>query len=146
MNDPTKQGDEDTLKNLQYGYNDEKKLDAQSWDKMNEDAVKKLTESIFNKLVAGSKKETLQEKIDRMVKEEITKLDAWGKHPKYQKEPMTTPDNKEVMAGTADRDFNDDSAKGEQPYGKKIGDSAPFEKVVDLLTDQVMRKIKTMAK
>lgn len=146
VNDPTKQGDEDTLKNLQYGYNDEKKLDAQSWDKMNEDAVKKLTESIFNKLVAGSKKETLQEKIDRMVKEEITKLDAWGKHPKYQKEPMTTPDNKEVMAGTADRDFNDDSAKGEQPYGKKIGDSAPFEKVVDLLTDQVMRKIKTMAK
>ncbi len=149
VNDPTKQGDEDTLKNYQYGYNDEKKLDAQSWDKMkvDESVVKALTESIFNKLVGANKKETLQEKIDRIVKEEITKLDVWGKHPRYQKEPMTTPANKEVLAGTADRDFNDDSAKGEQPYGQKIGSSAPFDdKVVDLLTDQVMNKIRAMAK
>lgn len=146
VNDPTKQGDEDTLKNLQYGYNDEKKLDAQSWDKMNEAAVKSITESIFNKLVRSSKKESLQEMINRIVKEEVTKLDAWGKHPKYQKEPMTTPDNKEVLAGTADRDFNDDSAKGSESYGKKIGSSAPFEKVVDILTDQVIAKIKSLEK
>lgn len=149
VNDPAKQGDENTLKNYQYGYNGEKKLDAQSWDKMNvnESVVKALTESIYNKLVGAKKQETLQEKIDRIVKEEITKLDAWGKHPRYQKEPMTTPANKEVLAGTADRDFNDDSAKGEQPYGKKIGSSAPFDdKVVDLLTDQVMNKIRSMAK
>ena len=90
---------------------------------------------------------SVKEKIDRIVKEEVTKLDVWGKHPRYQKEPMTTPANKEVLAGTADRDFNDDSAKGDQPYGRKIGSSAPFDdKVVDLLTDQVMNKIREMSK
>lgn len=143
VNDPAKEGDEDTLKNYQFGNNDEKKLPAQSWDKMNESVIKTITESIYKKLVKEHKKETLQEAIDRIVKEEITKLDVWGKHPRYQKEPMTTPANKEVLAGTADRDFNDDSAKGEQPYGQKIGSSAPFdEKVVDLLVDQVIRKIR----
>lgn len=146
VNEPTKQGDEDTMKNYEFGYNDDKKLPAQSWDKLNESEkklVKKLTESIYNKLVSPKKELTLEGYITKIVKEEITKLDAWGKHPKYQKEPMTTPPNKEVLAGTADRDFNDDSAKGEQPYGKKIGDGKPFDqKVVDLLTDQVLAKIK----
>lgn len=132
-----KQGDEETMKS----YQSKGSMPAQSWDKM---SVKKLTESIFNKLVEGQQKKTkkmsLQEMIDKMVKES---LDAWGKHPRYQKEPMTTPANKEVLAGTADRDWNDDSAKGEQPYGKKIGDGKPFDKeVVDLLTDQVIAKIK----
>ena len=143
VNDPAKEGDEDTLKNYQFGNNNEKKLPAQSWDKMNESVIKTITESIYKKLVKEHKKETLQEAVDRIVKEEITKLDVWGKHPRYQKEPMTTPANKEVLAGTADRDFNDDSAKGEQPYGQKIGSSAPFnEKVVDLLVDQVISKIR----
>lgn len=143
VNDPAKEGDEDTLKNYQFGNNKEKKLPAQSWDKMNESVIKTITESIYRKLVKEHKKESLQEAVDRIVKEEITKLDVWGKHPRYQKEPMTTPANKEVLAGTADRDFNDDSAKGERPYGQKIGSSAPFnEKVVDLLVDQVISKIR----
>lgn len=145
VNDPAKEGDEETLKNYQFGTNGEKKLPAQSWDKMNESYVRNLTDKIFTKLTESAKKkpETLQEAINRIVKEEITKLDVWGKHPRYQKEPMTTPANKEVMKGTADRDFNDDSAKGEQPYGKKIGSSAPFDKkVVDLLVDQVIAKIR----
>ena len=50
--------------------------------------------------------------------------------------------NKEIFAGTADRDFNDDSAKGNAPYGQKIGDSKPFDKVVEMLTDQVMSQLK----
>ena len=143
VNDPAKEGDEDTLKNYQFGNNKEKKLPAQSWDKMNESVIKTITESIYKKLVKEHKKESLQEAVDRIVKEEVTKLDVWGKHPRYQKEPMTIPANKEVLAGTADRDFNDDSAKGERPYGQKIGSSAPFnEKVVDLLVDQVISKIR----
>ena len=109
--------------------------------------VKSLTESIYNKLVAPKKELTLEGYITRLVKEEITKLDVWGKHPKYGKEPMTHPEAKEVLAGTADRDFNDDSAKGSERYGKKIGDGKPFDqKVVDLLTDQVLAKIKGAAK
>ena len=138
----------ETMDNYKFGYNDEKKLPVQSWDKMNESEkklVKSLTESIFNKLVP-KKKLTLEEAIAKIVKEEITKLDVWGKHPKYGEEPMTHPEAKEVLAGTADRDFNDDSAKGSEQYGKKIGDGKPFDqKVVDLLTDQVLAKLKGAA-
>ena len=84
----------------------------------------------------------LQEAIDKIVKEEVTKLDVWGKHPRYRKEPMTTPANKEVLAGTAKGDWNDESAKGEQPYGQKIGSGAPFKKEVDALTEKVFEAVK----
>ena len=142
VNDPAKQGNEETMKSYQAKGN----LPAQSWDKMkiNESKLNALVENITNQLIAGAKKkETLEEKITRIVKEEVTKLDVWGKHPKYGKEPMTHPEAKEVLAGTADRDFNDDSAKGSEQYGKKIGDGKPFDQAtIDNLTDQVLAKIK----
>ena len=142
VNDPAKQGNEETMKSYQAKGN----LPAQSWDRMkiNESKVNELVESITNQLINGAKKkETLEEKITRIVKEEVTKLDVWGKHPKYGKEPMTHPEAKEVLAGTADRDFNDDSAKGSEQYGKKIGDGKPFDQAtIDNLTDQVLAKIK----
>ena len=137
----------ETMDNYKFGYNKEKKLPAQSWDKMSvneKKMVNKLVDRIYESLVSGSRKKmTLEEKIQKMVNEEITRLNVWGKHPKFGKEPMTHPEAKEVMAGTADRDWNDDSAKGSERYGKKIGDGKPFNKeVVDLLTDQVLAKIK----
>jgi len=142
VNDPAKQGNEETMKNYQAKGN----LPVQSWDKMkiNESKLNALVESITKQLIAGSKKkETLEEKITRIVKEEVTKLDVWGKHPKYGKEPMTHPEAKEVLAGTADRDINDESAKGSEQYGKKIGDGKPFDQAtIDNLTDQVLAKIK----
>ena len=135
------------MDNYKFGYNKEKKLPAQSWDKMSvneKKMVNKLVDKIYESLVSGSRKKmTLEEKIQQIVNEEITRLNVWGKHPKFGKEPMTHPEAKEVMAGTADRDWNDDSAKGSERYGKKIGDGKPFNKeVVDLLTDQVLAKIK----
>lgn len=84
----------------------------------------------------------LQEAIDKIVKEEVTKLDVWGKHPRYRKEPMSTPANKDVKAGTADKDWCDASVKGNQAYGQKIGSSAPFEKEVDTLTEKVFEAVK----
>lgn len=70
------------------------------------------------------------------------KLDVYGKHPAYQKVPMTTPDNKEIDKWG--RDWNDDSAKGEKPFGTQIGHNGdPFsEKVIDMLTDAVMSRLK----
>lgn len=57
---------------------------------------------------------------------------------------MTHPSNVEVNPNGA-RDWNDDSAKGEEPFGKQIGSSAPYsEKVVNILTDMVFGKIKSM--
>lgn len=72
------------------------------------------------------------ESIDRenLVKE-ITEavLNAFGKHPTYQKPAFTTPKNsQEMVAGT--HEWDDESVKGEKPYGQKIGASDPFTIVV----------------
>ena len=78
------------------------------------------------------------------VKEEVTKLNVFGKHPGYRKKPMTHPDNVEVAPNGA-RDWNDDSAKSQEPFGKQIGSSAPYsEKVVNMLTDMVFNSVKKM--
>lgn len=67
-------------------------------------------------------------------------LDVFGKHPAYQKAPMTTPPNKEI--DRFGRDWNDKSAKGEQPFGTQIGDGTPFdEEVIDMLTDAIVNKL-----
>ena len=76
------------------------------------------------------------------MKEEVTRLNVFGKHPGYRKKPMTHPDNVEV-APNGTRDWNDDSTKGEEPFGKQIGSSAPFtDRVVNILTDKVFKHIK----
>ena len=54
------------------------------------------------------------------------KLDMFGKHPAYQKEPMELPSNKHQEMPDY-YDMNDESVENEQPYGQQIGDSAPFE-------------------
>jgi hypothetical protein len=72
---------------------------------------------------------------------EGTKLNDFGKHPAYRKKPMTTPPNTEVSTNGA-RDWNDDSAKGEQPFGQQIGKGTPYnEKVIDMITDAVMERM-----
>lgn len=145
VNEPTKQGDEETMKS----YDEKGNLPVQSWDKLNE-AIVSITKDVYRKLTESKKpakkKLTLEEAIEKIVREEVTKLDAWGKHPRFRKEPMTTPDNKEVLAGTAKKDWNDDSAKGEQPYGLKIGDGQPFDELVSGLTDKVLSQIKEALK
>ena len=69
-------------------------------------------------------------------------LDVFGKHPAYQKVPFETPANTEIDKWG--RDWNDDSTKGEKPFGTQIGHSGdPFsEKVVDILTDAVISRLK----
>ena len=117
-------------------------LDAQTWDKLQE-SIDRITDAVFEKLSPKKKtpEQVLAEAVDRIVAEEVTKLDAWGKHPRYQKPAFKTPANKEV-APNGSKDWNDDSVKGEQPYGKQIGSSAPFEQKVDMLTDAVVNMIK----
>ena len=88
------------------------------------------------------KKKTIEEVITKMVNEEVQKLNDWGKHPRYQKPAFTTPENKEVIVNKGDKDWDDNSAKTSEPYGKKIGSSAPFDKVVDLLTDAIVQQLK----
>lgn len=67
-------------------------------------------------------------------------LNDFGKHPAYQKKVMTLPPNVEI--DRFGRDWNDKSAKGDRPYGTKIGSSYPYtEKLVDKITDIVMNEM-----
>lgn len=79
----------------------------------------------------------------RMMNED--KLNAFGQHPAYQKEPMTTPATEEGD-GEGKYDMNDASAKGKTPYGTKKGNSAPFtinrEKLENEIVENIMRKLK----
>lgn len=119
-------------------FEDEDGPKGEKKQKMNAD--KKIGKFHKNK---GLNEAKLANVIKKMVAEE---LNVWGKHPRYGKEPFSTPDNKEVLAGTAEKDWNDDSVKHDTQYGKKIGDSKPFDKKVEMLTDQVVKLIKESLK
>ena len=74
------------------------------------------------------------------VNEEGTKLNDFGKHPGYRKKPMTLPATGSDTEGES-KDWNDESVYSEQPFGSKIGDSAPYDKLVQKITDSVMESI-----
>lgn len=67
-------------------------------------------------------------------------IHAWGKHPGYQKKPMELPSTGQDKNQWGE-DWNDESVYSEQPFGTKIGDGAPFEKVVDAITKDVVNKL-----
>lgn len=70
---------------------------------------------------------------------EGTTLDDFGKHPAYQKKVMSLPPNAD--SSKWGRDWNDDSTKGEKPYGEKIGSSSPFDNIVDKITDALVTEL-----
>ena len=83
--------------------------------------------------------ESKSHKNRRSIKE--TRLNDFGKHPAYRKVPFTTPANTETAPNGA-KEWDDESVKGEKPFGSQIGSSAPFsEKVIDQLADAVMQKL-----
>jgi len=87
-------------------------------------------------------KRALQEKINRiayrMIKE--NELHDWGKHPGYQKKPFTTPPTgSDEFDGN--RDWNDKSVASEKPFGTEIGDSFPFNDLVDKVVKDVMLEL-----
>ena len=116
------EGDEETLKNFQAKGD----LPVQTVDRIDE-----AVERIYNMV-----RESLKAK--KMVKED---LGVWGKHPRYRKEPMTLPDNHEVAPDPKHRDFDDDCVKGDTSYGKGPGKGAPFEEIVNILTDGIVKRL-----
>ena len=73
----------------------------------------------------------------RSLREDTTVLHDFGNHPGYRKKPMTTPANTEVSLNGS-RDWNDDSTKGEEPFGKKIGSGDPYDEIVDAVLRKVL--------
>jgi hypothetical protein len=76
--------------------------------------------------------------VSNLIKED--ELHVFGKHPGYKKKPMELPTTGED-SNKWGRDWNDDSVYSEEPFGTKIGDSAPFNQLVDTITKDVMAKI-----
>lgn len=111
--------------------------------RIDESLVNTITEDVFSKLKKGRVvKESAEDMIYRIISEEVNNLDVWGQHPGYRKKPFTTPSNTEPADKSVTNSWDDDSVKGEQPFGQKIGDGAPFnEKVVKMMTDSIMASL-----
>jgi len=76
---------------------------------------------------------------------EENRLDDFGKHPAYRKEPMKRPETG-VDKNSHGRDWNHSSVHSEEPYGQKIGDGSPFsvnpEEIENAIVESVMKLLK----
>ena len=110
-------------------------------------AVKnKWTDFKQNKIgLAESKQAYMDSIVESVVKdilsEETTVLHDFGKHPGYRKKPMELPDTGSDSYNGM-KDWNDDSVHSEEPFGQKIGDGKPYDKLVQVITDNVLNSIK----
>jgi hypothetical protein len=77
----------------------------------------------------------------KRINEEGTKLNVFGKHPGYRKKPMSLPQTGSDKVGEL-KDWNDDSVYSEQPFGEKIGSSAPFDKIIEESINAVLAQYK----
>ena len=77
----------------------------------------------------------------RKLHENGTKLNVFGKHPGYRKTVMSLPKTGSDKEGNV-RDWNDESVYSEEPFGNKIGSSAPYEDVINKAVDTIMESIK----
>ena len=78
-----------------------------------------------------------------MLQEE--KMDYWGKHPAFDKEPAELG-SIEHQEFDGYYDMNDDSVKNTEPFGKEIGDSAPFEVEPKHIENAIAESIKNILK
>lgn len=89
-------------------------------------------------------KEGLMESIVRDVTDSILNEDElhdFGKHAGYRKKPFELPETGQDRNQWG-RDWNDESVHSEEPFGKQIGDSAPFDQLVNAVTKEVMYQLK----
>lgn len=74
----------------------------------------------------------------RRLHENSSRLHVFGKHPGYRKKPMTLP---RTDTSTPYEDWNDKSVYSEEPFGSKIGNSAPYDKIVNAVMEAFKKKI-----
>ena len=116
----------------ELGGEEEINLDDEDMDECLFEAKRNFMNSIVESVVKS------------ILSEEKTVLHDFGKHPGYRKKPMELPatgsDNVNGM-----KDWNDDSVHSEEPFGQGKGDSKPYEKLVQMITDSVMESFKKKA-
>lgn len=79
----------------------------------------------------------------------MNRLNDFGKHPAYQKKVMTLP-NPDMEEKPDYYDMNDKSVRSTEPYGKKIGSSAPFlvdpQAVENSIAESIKRNLKKLVR
>lgn len=104
-------------------------------------------EDEFSDFIPENKKKffnSIVESVVKTIKEE--QLHDFGKHPGYRKKPMTTPPVGQDKNQWGE-DWNDESTHNEKPFGEEIGDGKPFtEKVINAVTEDVVKKLKKKVK
>lgn len=90
-----------------------------------------------------SKRKYLNSIVESVVKDFLKEdeLHDFGKHPGYRKKPMTLPETGSDKNEHGE-DWNDESVHNEEPFGSKIGDGDPFDKIVDAVTKDVMYQMR----
>ena len=101
--------------------------DEESIEECGDMNLMEVKKSFINKIVESVTNEVINE----------TELHDFGKHPGYQKKPMNLPTTGEDKNQWGE-DWNDESVYSEEPFGSKIGDSAPYNMLVDVVTKDVM--------
>ena len=95
----------------------------------------------------GVATESKKAELDRIV-ESVAKsflkedeLHVFGDHPGYRKKPMNLPPTGSDKNEHGE-DINDDSVHNEEPFGKQIGDSSPFNQLVNAVMNDVKYQLK----
>ena len=110
-------------------FESEESFDSEM-DECGDMSLMEVKRNYMNKIVEAVSRKFLNE----------DELHVFGKHPGYQKKPMELPTTGEDRNQWGE-DWNDESVYSEEPFGTKIGDSAPFDTLVDTITNDVLTRL-----
>lgn len=122
--------DFDTVDDAEFEGEPEKESFEDEMDECGDMSLMEAKNAYMNRIVESV--------VTKMINED--ELHVFGKHPGYQKKPMELPTTGEDNNQWGE-DWNDESVYSEEPFGTKIGSSAPFDKLVDTITKDVMSQI-----
>ena len=126
------EGAEEMMDDAEFGDTEDFEEDAEDFEEDAEDAEEEDDVEVFE-----------SRNYRKMMKED--KMNYFGKHPAYRKEPMELPSkNHQEMQDYYD--MNDESVDSEQPFGQQIGDSAPFEVSPKQIQNAIAESIKRILK
>lgn len=139
--DDDMESDEDDLGNegeeeYNLGNEDENEDEFDSYDDL-PDEVKDVTEPMIESIVRAYRKPMNEDR-----------LNIFGAHPSYRKQPMTVPSNADMSKDTVD--FDDESVKSTAPFGSAKGNGYPYgekyNKLVAAVTANVMNVLRDSTK
>lgn len=139
--DTTEAGDDVSEFEADFDTVDDSEFEGEDFDAEGEESFDEMDECGDMSLMEAKRaymNHIVESVVANMINED--ELHVFGKHPGYQKKPMELPTTGEDNNQWGE-DWNDESVYSEEPFGTKIGSSAPFDKLVDTITKDVMSQI-----